>query len=137
MLGDPSSKAQSMTEFTNFVNALDSIGVGVMLDGTFNHSAWDCEIGQVGEDMNLTYSTVTRNTNGVWITIVNSVVATDLIRDVRPTWYSKYGNYGQPASYYLSANNNDIAPAPDRMDFGKWNDAADFFFGTYDALVQG
>ena len=40
-----------MTEFTNFVAQMDAAGVGVMLDGTFNHSAWDCEIGEVGVQM--------------------------------------------------------------------------------------
>jgi hypothetical protein len=33
-------------------------------------------------------------------------------------------------------SDNDIAVAPDRIDFGKWEDAAQFFFGTYDCLVQ-
>ncbi|MDD3603714.1 MAG: alpha-amylase family glycosyl hydrolase [Kiritimatiellae bacterium] len=120
ILGDPSSDAQALSEFQDFVGALDNIGVGVMLDGTFNHSAWDCEIGQPAVDM------------FAWASN-----ASDLIREVRPQWYSKYNSYGQPASYYESAINNDIAPAPDRMDFGKWTDAADFYFGTYDALVAG
>lgn len=120
VLGDPSSETQAMTEFQDFVEALDGIGVGVMLDGTFNHSAWDCEIGQPGVDL---FS---------WATD-----PAELIREVRPQWYSKRNSYGEPASYYESGANNDIAPAPDRMDFGKWTDAADFFFGTYDALVAG
>ncbi len=118
VLGDPSSEARAMIEFTNFVSALDAVGVGVMLDGTFNHSAWDCEIGEPGVTMGITTNPST------------------LIRDVRPQWYSKYNSYGDHATYYFSAANNDLAPAPDRMDFGKWNDAADFYFGRYDALVQ-
>lgn len=119
VLGDPSTPEQAMQEFTNFVQAMDGAGVGVMLDGTFNHSAWDCEIGSPAVDM------------FDWAT--NS---TDLIREVRPQWYSKRNKYGEQASYYESSSNNDIAPAPDRIDFGKWNDAADFHFGVYDALVQ-
>ena len=120
VLGDPyvSDGSQAMTEFTNFVNAMDGIGVGVMLDGTFNHSAWDCEIGEGAVELGLA-------TN-----------ASDLIRHVRPQWYSKQGKYGEQASYYETAGNTDIATAPDRIDFGKWSDAADFFFGKYDALVQ-
>ena len=119
LLGNANSTDEAMTEFTNLVQAMDGIGVGVMLDGTFNHSAWDCEMGQGGVDLGFA-------TN-----------ATQLIRDVRPQWFSKKGNYGQHASYYNNSADNDIAVAPDRFDFGKWNDVADFFFGTYDALVQG
>lgn len=123
VLGDPfvADGSQAMLEFQEFVQAMDQTGIGVMLDGTFNHSAWDCEIGDVAVQMFPQWATN----------------ETDLIRAVRPQWYSKAGNYGAPASYYQSANNTDIAVAPDRVDFGKWNDVADFFFGTYDALVQG
>lgn len=119
VLGDPSTEDQAMTEFTNFVAQMDAVGVGVMLDGTFNHSAWDCEIGDVGVQM---FPGITTN-------------PTALIRDVRPQWYSKNSDYGKPASYYNTANDTDIGVAPDRTDFGKWSDVADFFFGTYDTLV--
>jgi len=118
VLGDPSSDANAMLEFSNFVQEMDKVGVGVMLDGTFNHSAWDCEVGQVGVDM---FSWATN--------------ASDLIRVVRPQWYSKKGKYDDHASYYISGQNNDVAVAPDRIDFGKWSDAADFHWGVYDALV--
>ena len=30
---------------------------------------------------------------------------------------------------------DDIAPAPDRFDFGKWQDVSDIYFGRYAALV--
>jgi glycosidase len=118
VLGDPSNPTNAMQEFLAFVAAMDSSGVGVMLDGTFNHSAWDCEIGVKGVEMGIT-------TN-----------ATDLIRDVRPAWYSKRDAYGAHATYYQPNGESDIAVAPDRIDFGKWTDAADFNFGRYDALVQ-
>ena len=120
ILGDPATEEQAMKEFTNFVARMDDINVNVMLDATFNHSAWDCVIGEVGVEL---FS---------WATNAN-----DLIRDIRPQWYSRKGNYGEHASYYNSSADNDIAVAPDRYDFGKWNDVADFFFGRYDALVQG
>ncbi len=120
ILGDPATEDEALKEFTNFVQQMDAVGVGVMLDGTFNHSAWDCEIGQVGVDM------------FAWATNAGA-----LIRDIRPQWYSRKGAYGEHASYYNSSADNDIAVAPDRYDFGKWNDVADFFFGRYDALVQG
>ncbi len=124
VLGDPNTSAQAMTEFTNFVANYDAHGVGVMLDGTFNHSAWDCQIGQMGVDMDLK--------NGLGVT----VNATNLISSVRPAWYSKKDSYGEPASYFNSTSDTDVAVAPDRIDFGKWSDAADFFFGKYDCLVQ-
>jgi glycosidase len=122
VLGDPwtADGSQAQAEFSEFVQAMDANGVGVMLDGTFNHSAWDCEIGQMAVDM------------FPWATN-----ATDLIRQAHPQWYSKKGDHGKPASYYQSSADTDIATAPDRFDFGKWSDVADFFFGTYDALVQG
>ncbi len=118
-LGRENTRSNAMDEFVAFVGAMDAVGVGVMPDGTFNHSAWDCEIGNVGVDM---YSWASNETT--------------LIRNVRPEWYSKRDNYDDHASYYFSANDTDIASAPDRIDFGKWPDAADFNFGTYDTLVQ-
>lgn len=123
VLGDPytADGSQAMNEFTNFVQAMDANGIGVMLDGTFNHSAWDAEIGQPAVDLFPTWAT-----NGG-----------ARIRDNRPQWFSKKGDHGKPASYYQSAADTDIATAPDRTDFGKWSDVADFFFGTYDTLVQG
>ena len=119
VLGDPESAEQALFEFTNFVKRLDEAGVGVMLDGTFNHSAWDCEIGEVAVD------------RFAWATN-----AQDLIRDVRPEWYSRKDRYGEMATHYFSAKAHDVAVAPDRIDFGKWPDAADFHYGVYDALVQ-
>ncbi|MDA0991017.1 MAG: hypothetical protein O3A51_09725, partial [Verrucomicrobia bacterium] len=110
VLGTNNTRQGAMTEFTNFVQAMDRTGVGVMPDGTFNHSAWDCEIGQVGVDM---FS---------WATNANA-----LIRDIRPQWYSSRDNFGERASYYFSGNNTDIAAAPDRFDFTNWPDAADFY----------
>ena len=122
VLGDPYSAdgSQSMTEFTNFVAAYDANGIGVMLDGTFNHSAWDCEIGAVGAEM------------FGWASN-----AASFIRDIKPSWYSKNTDYGQRATYYGSEQLKDIGSAPDRIDFGKWDDAAEFHYGTYDCLVQG
>lgn len=124
VLGDPNTPAQAMTEFTDFVAHYDTHGIGVMLDGTFNHSAWDCEIGEMAVTMDL------KNSQGVTLNPAS------LISAVRPGWYSKVGSYGEPATYFVSTNDTDIAVAPDRIDFGKWADAAEFLFGTYDCLVQ-
>src|SRR5690606_13628667 len=40
-------------------------------------------------------------------------------------------NYGDRATSAA-----DIAPGPDRFDFGKWLDVKDVYFGRYDALVE-
>ena len=119
VLGDPATTDQAMGEFTNFVHAMQMSGVGVMLDGTVNHSAWDCEVGETGQRLFPGWATN----------------AAALIREARPQWYSKKGDHSQHASYYVSAADNDVAQAPDRIDFGKWSDAADFNYGVYDALV--
>lgn len=123
-LGDPSTTSQAMTEFTDFVASYDAHGIGVMLDGTFNHSAWDCQVGEMAVAMDI------KNAQGV------TVNPSNLISAVRPAWYSKRNNYGEPATYFNSTNDTDIAVSPDRIDFGKWADAAEFFFGKYDCLVQ-
>jgi glycosidase len=124
VLGNPSSESQAMTEFTNFVAAYDANGIGVMLDGTFNHSAWDCRIGAMATELDLK--------DGLGV----SVDPTNLISTARPAWYSMTDDYGSPASYFNSTSDTDVAVAPDRIDFGKWSDAADFFFGRYACLVQ-
>ncbi len=119
VLGNPATRDEAMLEFTNFVYRMQRTGVGVMLDGTFNHSAWDCEIGDVGQQMFPAWATN----------------ASANIREARPQWYSRKGDYSQHATYYASAADNDIAQAPDRFDFGKWSDVAEFNYGVYDSLV--
>jgi hypothetical protein len=98
------------------VAALDGAGVGVMMDGTFNHSAPDAVLGQGAADL------------FPWAVSA----ASTLIRDLRPQWYSRSGDYGNHAVF-----TNEVAIAPDRADFGKWTDVRDFYFGKYDALVKG
>ncbi len=122
-MGSNNTAAGAMTEFTNFVATCDSytgsVGtVNVMLDGVFNHSSWDAEMGQGGVDLGYTGT------------------ATNRIGVVRPEFYSLLTDYGQEATYYNSSSDNNFATAPDRGDFGKWNDTADFFFGDYSALVR-
>jgi len=124
VLGSSNNAANAMQEFTNFVSAYRQQDIGIMLDGTFNHSAWDAEIGEMGPQLNL------QAPGG------GTVTASSRISAVRPGWYSRKDNYGLPATYFNTMTDNDMAVAPDRIDFGKWSDAADFFFGRYDALVQ-
>jgi glycosidase len=116
VLSAQNTEAAALEEFTNMVAALDGAGVGVMMDGTFNHSAPDAVLGQGSVDL------------FPWA--VSS--ATNRIRDVRPQWYSLASNYGERANA-----TNEIAVAPDREDFVKWTDVRDFYFGAYDAVVRG
>lgn len=111
------NRAAAMTAWQNFVAAADDKKIGIMLDAPFNHTAFDCELGQVGVDL-------LKPDGATWS-------ATDEIRNRDARFYSLEGNYGNRAS---SAAN--IAPGPDRYDFGKWNDVKDVFFGRYDALVE-
>ena len=122
-MGAANSESGALAEFTNFVAACDtytgSVGrINIMLDGVFNHSSWDAVMGQGGVDLGFTGDPEAR------------------IGTVRPGWYAKMTDYGEPATGYASAWDNDFATAPDRGDFGKWNDVTEFYFGKYSALVR-
>jgi hypothetical protein len=122
-LGRDNTEAGAMTEFTNFVHACDvytgSVGsVHIMLDGVFNHTAWDAVVGQGGVDLGLAASPSTSMPGS------------------KPGWYSYWQDYGLPANFYNGVYDNDIAVGPDRGDFGKWDDTADLYFGKYSALVR-
>ncbi|MEM9081032.1 MAG: alpha-amylase family glycosyl hydrolase [Verrucomicrobiota bacterium] len=110
-LGDQNTQADALAEFQEAVTQFDNAGIGIMMDGTFNHSAPDATLGQGAVDL-------------------FSATSTDLVRNTRPGWYSKSGNYSLPAT-----NASEQALAPDRRNFGKWTDVRDFYFGTYDTLV--
>ncbi|HMP90210.1 MAG TPA: alpha-amylase family glycosyl hydrolase [Kiritimatiellia bacterium] len=107
------TRPAAMTEFTNFVEAADQAGVSIMLDAAFNHTSWDTELGELGVQLFATNSTPTTE-----------------IRNVEARFFSRDGNYALRAT-----SAGDIAPAPDRFDFGKWLDVKDVFFGRYAALV--
>ena len=83
-----------------------------MLDAPFNHTAPDVEMAAVG------------------VPLFGGSAASE-IRNVEARFFSRSNNYGARAS-----NAGDIAVAPDRGDFGKWNDVRDVFFGNYSALVN-
>ncbi len=118
LLGKANTRPAAMQEFQGFVAAADAAGVNVMLDVPFNHTSYDCELANSG----VYYFGGTGNP-GNW-------QATDEIRNREARFYSAAGNYCTRAS---SASN--VAPAPDRGDFGKWTDVHDVFFGLYSALV--
>jgi len=122
-MGSNNTAAGAMTEFTNFVVECDSytgsVGtVNVMLDGVFNHTSWDAEMGQGGVDRGFTGT------------------ATNRMGALRPSWYSLITDYGLPATNYLTVSNNNFATAPDRGDFGKWDDVTELYYGKYSALVR-
>ena len=106
------TREAAMLAFQGLVSAAYNKGVKVMLDAPFNHTAPDAEISSVGVPL-------------------FGGAATSEIRNIEARFYSQAGNYGARAS---SAAN--LAVAPDRGDFGKWNDVRDVFFGNYSALVS-
>lgn len=116
-LGSANTESSALSEFQTFVTKADnysgSVGtINVMLDFVANHTAWDAIYGQGGVDLGLTGSTGT---------------------SIPANWYSRTGDYGQPATYFTSLSDKDKAVAPDRNDFGKWNDVAELFYGRYSA----
>ncbi len=113
LLSKANTRDAALGEFTNFVAAADAAGVNIMLDEPFNHTAYDCEL----------------DASGVYFFATNAT-PTDEIRNKEARFYSLSGDYCQRAS---SAAN--VAVAPDRGDFGKFNDVHDVFFGRYAALV--
>ncbi len=116
-LGSANTEASAIEEFQSFVNKADnysgSVGtINVMLDFVANHTAWDAIYGQGGVDLGFTGS----STAGIPV-----------------HWYSRTGDYGQPATYFTSLGDKDKAVAPDRNDFGKWSDVTELFYGRYSA----
>lgn len=113
VLGRSETPQNALGEFQAFVSQLDQWGVGVMMDGTFNHSSPDVIMGQGAADLGISANTGQE------------------IRAFNPGWFAKEGYPAQPA-----ANAGEIAVAPDRNDFGNWTDVREFYFGDYDALVK-
>jgi glycosidase len=118
LMSKANTRASGMLEFTNFVAAADNAGVSIMLDAAFNHTAHDCELGASG----VFYWGGVGNPNN-W-------QPTDEIRNRESRVFSRTDAYDMRAS-----GPGNIAPAPDRYDFGfKWNDVKDVYFGRYAAL---
>jgi hypothetical protein len=110
----PAGREQALSEFRNFVAAAAPQNIGIFLDAPFNHAAHDAELAAAGQRY--------------WGN-ANSNQSTE-IRSIEARVFSRAGEYDIRAS---GADN--IAPAPDRSDFGKWIDVADIYFGRYAALV--
>lgn len=114
-LGAADTEAGALAEFQAAVAQFDAAGVGIMMDGTFNHAAPDAVLGEGAAEL------------FAWATDPDAE-----IRNAKPGWFSKTDNYLSPA-----ANAAEIAVAPDRTDFlPKWTDVRDLYFGNYDALVK-
>jgi hypothetical protein len=118
LLSKSNTRDVALMEFTNFVAAADAAGLNVMLDEPFNHTAWDCELDNSG-----VYYFAPSGNPGSW-------QPTDQICNREARVYSLSGNYCSRASSAAT-----VALAPDRGDFGKWDDVHDIFFGRYAALV--
>lgn len=112
LMGSDNSEAGARREFLNFVKEADGAGVHVMLDAPFNHTAFDVEVSDQG----------TRLFGGS---------PASQLRNTELRVFSRSGNYCERADLA----HPQVAIAPDRGDFGKFNDTFDLFFGRYSALV--
>lgn len=120
LMGASNTRSGALSEFQSFIADADSAGVGVMLDAPFNHTSYDAELAGQG------------------VTLIKpGANPTDQIRNSEARFYSRgdlfniaNNDYCQRAS--IASN---IAPAPDRNNFGKFTDTFDVFFGNYSALV--
>lgn len=133
---NPANRAAAMTAWRNFVSAADGKSVGIMLDSPFNHTAFDVELAQKGVDL------FQRDAEAAWSPSdqIRNRDSRFFSRDYNPavlgiatstTFVDGGENYGDRATSSL-----DIAPGPDRFDFGKWLDVKDVYFGLYDCLVE-
>ena len=119
----PANFTAAMQAFQNFATASDQAGVQLMLDFPFNHTAPDVALGAKGLQ--------------IFAPPGHDWQAGDLIRDRVPQFFSHNGAGGTPAYSAPAQNASQAAVAPDRNDFGKWNDVRDVFFGRYATLVTG
>ena len=113
-LSEANTRPAAMQAFQDFVMAADAEGIGVMVDAPFNHVAWDAELDEKG------------------VEIFGKGTPDAEIRKTLPGFFSRQDDYGLPAREEI-----EIATAPDRDDFGKWEDVKDVYFGNYSALVRG
>jgi glycosidase len=112
LMGTDNTEGDARLEFQNFVREADGAGINVMLDAPFNHTAHDVEIAEQG------------------VALFGGTAAS-LFRDTELRFFSRDGDYCERADLAHPG----IARAPDRGDFGKFEDTFDVFFGRYAALV--
>lgn len=120
LMGKDDTRDGAMSEFQGFMTAADTAGVGIMLDAPFNHTSYDCELADQG------------------VTLIKpGVDPLTEIRNSEARFYSHGDLFNIANNNYCTraASATDIAPAPDRNDFGKFGDVFDIYFGDYSALV--
>ena len=124
-VSNPDNFAAAMQAFQDFADAADQAEVNLMLDFPFNHTAPDVVLADKGVEL----FAPAGNPDG-W-------QPGDLIRDRVPQFFSTNGGEGSPAYSAPAQSAAGLAVAPDRNDFGKWNDVRDVYFGNYSTLVTG
>ena len=148
------TEAAAVAAFTNFVRLCDKaqsdaggekkVGtINVMLDGVMNHTSFDAVF---GEGITLALAGLSDKAKAELTTSLgagwDSVTATNVIPATKLgiNWYSHVvddtHNQADPATRYVSVDDNDIANAPERYDFGKWNDVAELLYGDYSTMVK-
>lgn len=148
------NEAGAVAAFTNYVRLCDKAQsdsggtknletVNIMLDGVMNHTSWDAVFGEglafatngLGNaalaELDTAYGSTWRN-----ISASDCIPTTGL----GINWYSHVADgtaiQSQPATRYTSITDNDIASAPERFDFGKWDDVAELLYGDYSTMVR-
>jgi glycosidase len=132
---DAAGRSAALTEFQGFVKAADAAGMNVMLDVPFNHTSFDCELGDNGQTV---YGQPLFGNNST----PGSTQFWNLEARVYSRWNGgsadqtnsnnlQYFDYGERAE-----DASTIALAADRFDFGKFVDVHDIYFGYYASLVD-
>ena len=150
------TETAAVAAFTNFVRMCDKAQsdkggtknvktINVMLDGVMNHTSFDAVFGEgwaLATNGLGTNAVKELNDNKDFGSTWRSIKATDTIPATKLgiQWYSHTVENGlnqtNPASYWNSVTDNDIANAPERYDFGKWNDVAELLYGHYSTMVR-
>lgn len=151
-MSDAADEASAVAAFTNFVRLCDRARgetmdegarelntINVMLDGVMNHTSWDAIYGEglAAATNGLGAAAIAELTNAygnISALGVEDRIATTGKMGIN--WYSRATNYAMPATYYVDATNNDIGVAPERVDFGKWDDVAELLYGNYSTMIR-
>ena len=151
-MADDPSEVNAVAAFTNYVRLCDRARgetmaegarelntINVMLDGVMNHTSWDAVYGDglalATNGLGAAAITELTNAYGDLSTLLpEGRIATT--GEMGINWYSRATNYAMPATTYVSATNNDVAVAPERVDFGKWNDVAELLYGNYSTMIR-
>lgn len=151
-MSDAADEASAVAAFTNFVRLCDRARgenmdpgarelntINVMLDGVMNHTSWDAVYGDgLAAATNGLGAAAMAELSNAYGDI--STLATDdriaTTGEMGINWYSHATNYAMPATFYNTANDNDIGVAPERVDFGKWDDVAELLYGNYSTMIR-